>query len=78
MRLDTPAPPEAKLTPFRYTELFIGLLLIERYGGGLGTPRLIAAMWKKGKKKKDNKKRYIYIYIYKHTQLWPQNYGKDM
>jgi hypothetical protein len=40
VRLDTPDPPEEKLTPLRYTEV----LLIERYGGGLATPRLSAAI----------------------------------
>lgn len=43
----TPAPPEAKLTPFRNTEQFVVVLPMEWYTGGVATPRLRAAMVEK-------------------------------
>ena len=42
----TPAPPEAKLTPFRNVEWrpAVALLMMEWYGRGLASPRLLAEM----------------------------------
>jgi hypothetical protein len=42
----TPAPPEAKLTPFRNVEWrpAVALLMMEWYGRGLASPRLPAEM----------------------------------
>jgi len=47
----TPAPPEAKFTPFRNMEQFPAVALpMERYAGGEGRPRLAAATMVEGMK----------------------------
>ena len=47
----TPAPPEAKFTPFRNMEWFREMVLpMERYAGGEGRPRLAAATMVEGMK----------------------------
>jgi hypothetical protein len=51
VRAKTPAPPEAKLTPLRnMEELELPVALkMERYAGGLATPRPAAAIDRGGK-----------------------------
>jgi hypothetical protein len=43
VRSETPAAPDAKLTPFRNREELPGVLRMERYVEGVATPRLLAA-----------------------------------